>query len=208
MRQRQGSVVLDRRIRTWNLFWWENGKRHSKKIGKYPSKAAAWRAAKPLRDAVENKTRVSSNRPIVSTLVDQCRAEKMPQRFSTRRSYDAWLNNHVLPRWGECAIQDVQARPVELWLQALSLTPKSKVHIRGVIGLLWDFAMWRGDIATQRNPMELVTVKGASRRTRKPCSLTVEEFQKFAKHLEEPFRTMALVCVCFGLRISECLALQ
>ena len=24
----------------------------------------------------------------------------------------------------------------------------------------------------------------------------------------EPFRTVALVCVCFGLRISECLALK
>jgi hypothetical protein len=56
VRQRQGSVVLDQRIRTWNFFWWENGKRHSKKIGtvsQYPTKASAWRAAKPLRDAVE-----------------------------------------------------------------------------------------------------------------------------------------------------------
>jgi integrase len=56
--------------------------------------------------------------------------------------------------------------------------------------------------------MELVTIKNASKRTRQPRSLTVEEFQKFVRHLEEPFRTMALVCVCFGLRISECLALK
>jgi len=56
--------------------------------------------------------------------------------------------------------------------------------------------------------MELVTIKGASKRTRKPRSLTVEEFQQFVVQLEEPFHTMALVCVCFGLRISECLALR
>jgi len=43
---------------------------------------------------------------------------------------------------------------------------------------------------------------------RKARSLTVEEFQRFARHLGEPFRTMALMCVCFGLRISECLALK
>ena len=43
---------------------------------------------------------------------------------------------------------------------------------------------------------------------RKPRSLTVEEFQLFLEHLEEPIRTIALVCVCFGLRISECLALR
>ena len=60
----------------------------------------------------------------------------------------------------------------------------------------------------QRNPMELVTIKGASKRIRKPRSLTVEEFQKFVRNLEEPFRTMALLCVCFGLRISEALALK
>jgi integrase len=60
----------------------------------------------------------------------------------------------------------------------------------------------------QRNPMELVTVKGASKRKRQPRSLTVEEFQKFIRHLEEPFRTMALLCCCLGLRISECLALK
>jgi integrase len=68
--------------------------------------------------------------------------------------------------------------------------------------------MWRGAIATQRNPMELVTVKGSSKRRRKPRSLTVAEFQKFIVQLKEPFSTAALVCVCFGLRISECLALK
>jgi len=68
--------------------------------------------------------------------------------------------------------------------------------------------MWRGDIPTQRNPMELVTIRGATKRNRQPRSLTVEEFRLFVQELEEPVRTMALVCVCFGLRISECLALK
>ena len=56
--------------------------------------------------------------------------------------------------------------------------------------------------------MELVTVKGSSKRTRQPRSLTVEEFQKFVARLDEPFRLISLVCVCFGLRISECLGLK
>jgi integrase len=211
VRQRQGSVVLDKRIKTWNFFFWENGKRRSKKIGslsQYPTKASAWRAAKPLRDAVENKARIPNTAPTVSILIEQYRAEKMPQRYSPRYGYDAWLNNHVLPRWGECSIADLQARPVELWLQSLALAPRSRIAIRGLLSILWDFAMWRGDVPTQRNPMELVTIKGATKRMRKPRSLTVEEFQRFARHLDEPFRTMALMCVCFGLRISECLALK
>jgi len=56
--------------------------------------------------------------------------------------------------------------------------------------------------------MELVTVKGATKRVKKPRSLTVDEFQKFIRHLAEPFRTLALLSVCFGLRISEALALK
>jgi integrase len=211
-RNQEGSVVLDKRIKTWNFFWWEKGKRRSKKIGtmrQYPTKAAAWRAAKPFRDAAVNQGQVSSS-PIltVDTLVNHYRVEKMPLRNDTRRAYEVWLRNHIVPKWGKCVLSDMQARPVELWLDSLTLAAKSKAHIRGVLRILWDFAMWRGDLPTQRNPMELVTIKGATKRTRQPRSLTVEEFKKFAQCLSEPFRTMALVCVCLGLRISECLALK
>jgi integrase len=95
-----------------------------------------------------------------------------------------------------------------LWLQSLPLAPKSKVHIRGLIRVLWDFAMWRGDVPVQRNPMELVRIERATKRVRLTRSLTPEEFQHLCEQLEEPFRTIALLCVCFGLRISECLALK
>jgi integrase len=202
---------LDKRSKVWNFFFWENGKRRSKKVGttkQYPTKTSAWRAAKPLRDAVEGQARVTYTAPTVRMLVEQYRVEKMPERYSTRVGYNAWLNNHVLPVWGECSISDLQARPIDLWMQSLELSPKSKVAIRGLLSILWDFAMWRGDVPTQRNPMELVRVKGATKRNRRPRSLTADEFQRFVRHLEEPFRTTALLSVCFGLRISEALALK
>jgi integrase len=209
-RHRGGSVVLDKRSSTWMFYFWQNGTRHSKRIGnlqQYRTKAAAWKAAKPLRDSLESKAPIASA-PKVSTLIEQYRSEKMPKRESTRQGYNSWLNTHILPKWGDCVVSDLQARPVEMWLDSLSLSPKSKSHIRGLIHVLWDYAQWRGDVVMARNPMELVTVKGVGKRQRKPRSLTVEEFRRFALHLEEPFRTMALCCVCFGLRISECLALK
>ena len=97
---------------------------------------------------------------------------------------------------------------MELWLESLTLAPKSKAHIRGLLSILWDFAMWSGDLPMQRNPMEIVRVKGATRRARQPRSLTVDEFQKFWSRLKEPFATVALLCCCLGLRISECLGLK
>lgn len=36
----------------------------------------------------------------------------------------------------------------------------------------------------------------------------MEEFPILFRQLAEPFRTMAVICLCFGLRISECLALK
>jgi integrase len=175
----------------------------------YPTKAAARKAAKPLRDAVESQTQITIEKPLnVKALIDSYRVEKMPQRYSSRRSYDAWLRNYIEPKWGACTLSDVQARPVELWLQSLELSPKSKVQIRGLLNASWDFAQWRGDVSVQRNPMELVTIKGASKRVRQPRSLSVAEFQRLAAHLQQPFRTIALMCVCFGLRISEALALK
>ena len=53
----------------------------------------------------------------------------------------------------------------------------------------------------------LFSYESCGQRIRQPRSLTVE-FQQLARELEEPFHTIALVCVCFGLRISECLALR
>jgi integrase len=111
---------------------------------------------------------------------------------------------------GDCQLTEVQARPVELWLQSLKLSPKSKLHIRGMISILWDFGMWRGDVPTKRNPMELARVNGASKRTRKPRSLTVEQFQTLLEAFggDVCWRTMLLVAVSFGLRISELLGLK
>ena len=56
--------------------------------------------------------------------------------------------------------------------------------------------------------MALVTIKGATKRKRQPRILTVDEFQRFAEKLPQPFSTIALLCICLGLRISECLALK
>ncbi len=204
-----GSVVQDRRDGCWYFYWWENGRRRSKSLGNFKTKAAAWSAAKPLRNGLEALTSPEIKTSTMNELVTLYIKERMPTRIDTRRTYMAWICNHILPKWGECAITELQPRAVELWLGTLSLSPKSKAHIRGLLRNFWDFAAWSGEISTeQRNPMELVRVKGSSKRMATPRTLTVQEFQEFVRHLEEPFRTVALLCCCLGLRISECLALK
>ena len=200
-----GSVVKDRRSKKWQFFWWADGRRHSKTLGHFPTKTAAWNAAQQFRLLPQPK---QTGVPTVATLVDHYRAEKMPTRLNSNRACESWLRVHILPKWGQSLITDIQARPVELWLDSLTLAPKSKAHIRGVLSSLWKFAMWKQDIPAQINPMTLVTIRDASKRLRQPRSLTVEQFRLLVPHLKPPFDLMAVVCVCFGLRISECLALK
>jgi integrase len=214
-RQRNGSVVFDRRIKTWNFLWWDAGKRRSKKIGtirEFPTKASAWRGAKALRHGLENQqpTNIVGKAPNVTFLIEQYRVEKMPKRASTVRGYETWLSGHIIPKWGECQITDLQPRPVEMWIKSLALAPKSKVHIRGLLHVLWDYAMFRGDIPTARNPMELVGVENASKPVRRTRSLTAEQFQLLLQTAGNDvcLRTMLLLAVSFGLRISEVLGLK
>jgi len=51
-------------------------------------------------------------------------------------------------------------------------------------------------------------IKGRRDRLRKARNLTAAQFNALLKELHEPFATMALLCVCLGLRISETLALR
>jgi integrase len=210
-RFKTGSVVFDKRRKTWNFLTWENGKRRTHRIGtlnEYRSKSAARCAAQLIPQTETPPSQLQVKVVTVRILVDHYRAEKMPTRHDTRGGYESWIRVYILPKWGDSAITDLQARPVEMWLDSLSLAPKSKVHIRGILSALWNYAMWKQDIPMQVNPISLVTVKGASKRVRQPRTLTVEQFRLLVSHLREPFKTLALMCACFGLRISEALALK
>ena len=203
-----GSVTFNRRFGTWVHLWWDNGKRHSRTIGTvedFPSKESAWQAA---RNRLTQPPKPSAGN--LRTLIMQYRDERMPKRQSTRRGYNIWLDNHILPKWGASPLSFLQARPVELWLRSVPVSQKSKLHIRGMLSILWDYAMWRGDVPTQRNPMELVRIKGANQRLRRPRSLTAEEFHALMEALGKDVRsrTMLLLAVSFGLRISEVLGLK
>ncbi len=204
----KAHIVLSRTRGTWQLRYAENGARKQKQLGTVRDWPTLEDAEKANTHLLNLYNKALKQVPTVGELVRQFRIEKMSQRLSTKLACDSRLRNHILPRWEKCLLTEVQARSVELWLRDLKLSPKTRVHIRGLLRQLWDYAMWRGDVPTERNPMELVTIKGATKRIRQPRSLAVEEFQKFLPELEEPLRTIALVCVSFGLRISECLALR
>jgi integrase len=206
-RHTTGSVRYDKRRKTWNYLWYEGPIRRSKRIGtkqEFPTKAAAWKEVQRF-EIQPSKPQFGET---VSNVIVRYEAERMPSRHTTARVYRSFLNNHILPEWGDKAIEELQPRPVELWLRGLPLSPKSKTHVRSLMHALVEFAMWAGLLDVSRNPISLVQNKGATRRTRKARSLTVEQFHTLQMQLHEPFGTLALLSVCLGLRISEALALR
>ena len=208
-RHASGSVRYDKRRKTWNYLWYDGPTRRSKRIGtkqEFPTKAAAWKEVESLETQAKPQTEAAGD--TVRSVIARYEAERMPSRQSTARVYRSFLNNHILPKWGDTEIQAVQPRPVELWLRELPLSPKSKTHVRSLMHGLVEFAMWSGLLDISRNPISLVQNTGATRKVRKARSLTAEQFHALLKELHEPFATMALLCVCLGLRISEALALR
>ena len=115
-RHKTGSVVFDKRRKTWNFLWWEEGKRHSKLIGtrkEFRTKGAAQRQVQSFRPDVlgqpsESPKSTESGTHTVQALAARYERERLPSRHSTARMYRSWLRNHILPKWGDSPISEVQ----------------------------------------------------------------------------------------------------
>ncbi len=205
---RNGSVRKDKRRGTWHFQWYdETGRRLSQRIGttkEFPTKSSAEQEAERLSLGRTKNTDGKTMRDVI----EDYKKQRMPERHSTAYVYRSFLKNHISPKWADTPVKEVQPFAVELWLKSLKLSPKSKTHVRSIMHLLFEFALMSGALDAQRNPISSVKIHGANKRIRKAPVLTVEQFGLLLKELHEPFATMALLAVCFGLRISEVLGLK
>lgn len=144
--------------------------------------------------------------PIFGIVVARYELEEMPTRHSTRTAYKSNLNNHIKPRWADTPVPLVKAMAVEHWLKNLELAPKTRSNIRGLMHTIFECAR-RWEIV-KANPIELVRVKGGSKRLSAPLVLTPDQFIALLPHVREPYRTMVVVAGSLGLRVSEISGLQ
>jgi integrase len=191
----------------------DGGRRHcSIQVGtlqQYPTESLAWKAAEALRLAVNSGQHRAAS-VTFETLVDRYVLEALPERFSTRVSYQSMLKTHLRPRWSEHFLTEMAENPftIEQWLKSLALAQRTKAHVKALLHRLFEYAMKWKLLSVQRNPTDLVEVKGGTRRRKRPRILTVEEFHKLLPLIPEPYRTMVLAAQCLGLRVSEILALK
>jgi hypothetical protein len=116
--------------------------------------------------------------------------------YSTASSYLSMLDVHIRPRWGKCPIPEVKPAKVQEWLRGLDMAPKTKGHIKALMHRLFEKAMLWELVLFDRNPMELVEVKGISKRSKKPIVLDADQCVTLVSSIPEPYRTMVLVAIC------------
>ena len=137
---------------------------------------------------------------------DRCESEG-ELSYSTVTSYLSVIKR-VREKWGTTRITRMKPVQVQDWLKKMDAAPKTKGHYKAVMHRLYEKAMLWEIVEWQRNPMELVEIKGISKRRKKPVVLTTDQYYLILNLLPEPYRTMVIVAQCTGLRSEEVLALE
>lgn len=207
-----GCVYQDsRRKGLWYLKYRssDTGKQVTEALGRCVNVSDAKRKAGPF--IVKANEGLVESRPArtFGDLIDRYIREELPTRFSTQRAYISYLNTHIVPKWGKSSINDVRPMAVDAWLKALPLSQKSKAHIKGILHLLFEKAMFWEYYPDGENPMRLVRVKGQTKRTREPVILSPTQWHAMTSEMtKEPFRTMTFTALTLGLRFSELTGLK
>jgi integrase len=176
-------------------------------IDKYPTESRARTASMSLLLSINQEKPEGVPVPF-GAVIERYLAQELPERNSTASRYRSWLKNYIKPKWAECSLDQIKPLAVEDWLKRLSLAPKSKSHLKNLMRVLFNAAMRWELIPYQLNPMSPVRVKDGSKRKREPKALSAEEFRQMLEPIPEPFRTMCIVAMCMGLRVSEILGLK
>lgn len=130
-------------------------------------------------------------------------------KFSTTVGYLSVIKVHLRPAWSKVILTDIKPLEVQEWLKQLDLSKKTKQNIKAAFHRMLELSMLWGLLPAQRNPLSLVEIKGGTTRPRrKKFILTPEQFQQLCNLLEEPYRTMVIIAMCLGQRVSEILALK
>jgi len=125
--------------------------------------------------------------------------------YATRKSYVTYLQNWVKPKWGMRLLEQVRTIGVEQWLRDLPLAPKSKMHLRNVLHVLYECAIrWE---LIRDNLITRVRQSGARRG--EPEIMSVPEFHVLLAELKPgPFKVMVILAGCLGLSRSELTGLR
>lgn len=137
--------------------------------------------------------------------------DELPRKaYATVVSYKEFLNSHIVPKWGECALSAIKGIEVERWLEGLNrkdgrpTSPATRAKIRNVMSALFAHAIRYG--WASENP--ITAVRTSAQRLKDPEYLTPAELQALLVRLPQRERVMVLFDATTALRRGELFALR
>ena len=216
-----GCVIRAERQRgpdVWEFRWREpgaDGKRKHRRlvlgsVEQLADEAAARQAISALRvELNRGGAWLKMRSTTVSDLVSHYRERELDpdtvwKTYSTKVTYEGYLNKWILPRWEAYPLVRVNAGEVELWLRSLPLARSSCAKIRNLMSVVFNHGI-RYEIC-DRNPIQLV--RQSAKRKAVPVILSASEVQRLIAILSIRERTLVLLAFGTGLRMSELFGLK
>jgi integrase len=182
----------------------ENGKEHARHF-KRKVDAQRWldeqTAALVRGDWVDPERGRSTFRAYVETWLPA-----QPLRDSSRRAYDSYLRNHLLPAFGDKRLSAVTRTQVLAFRRGLEgrLSPTTSRQIMALLGGIFADAVEDGFLA--KSPCR-DTVPSRPHRER-VVPLTVEQVDALVQAAPDRYRALVILGAGCGLRLGEALGLK
>jgi integrase len=219
-----GSVIRIQRKSgdIWRYRWRDGSTQRSEYLGtlkQFPTKAQAEKAAQRFRKQANSDAEVIT----ISELIAKFWREAAPERETTAHSYRS-IFKRIEAKYGSLRIdsfvRDIMG--VEAWLKELTIEGRHPTRgkarlvsalyrgqVRNLLHLLVEYAMRWNHVQVERNPIDLIRLKGSARAK----EITVLSTEQYAALLDDPelpemMKVLIQLLAGLGLRISEGLGLQ
>lgn len=137
-------------------------------------------------------------------------------RTSTRKSYESYLHNHLLPKWGSTPLRDITTARVRQWVtiprqrsskvpDPSKLAPFASTKTRSNVAALFKMIMATAveDGIITRNPCPRAMIHKGEPSTRQPYALTMGQLARLADEVPDYMRALVLTAGLCALRSGE-----
>jgi integrase len=126
----------------------------------------------------------------------------------TREKEQFYLNQYIVPRWGELRLNQIQQQSVADWLHTTFDSWWTMHGVRAIMTRIYAYAEGHGLWEEGRRSPASRAKLGKKRYKYERRIFSFEETARVLARLEEPYRLIIETCIATGARISEILGLK
>jgi integrase len=196
----------------------QSGSQRQHKIGGFGDVtfAQAKKAAQKLRSEVVMGGDPSARKADVKAVprYAELAAMHMADAELHQRSYsttEAYVRNHIVPRWGTTRLTDIDSRAIAQWLadkRAEGLAPATVLKIKMIFSRSFELGRKWGVVGSDRNPVRSVETKPVNNARER--YVTAEEAARLVKAAEASrnpqLASIINLLLLTGMRVSELLS--